>query len=160
MGSFTVTATNLITHTPTAVYDFVSNPHNWPLTYEGSASMDSTVQVPLNVGDTWTETVRRGDFEFASTWRLEVAERPRKFEFRQIDGIGARPDGSGGVPGFTSISYLLEPTGATATLFTRTMVCELPHGVRIPDQLLIARAQPAGIDGYHDAIQRLLDGVA
>ena len=55
------------------------------------------------------------------------------------------------------MTYTLRPAIDGQTLFSRTLHCELPHGVRIPDELLIARAQPAGIDGYHDAVAKALD---
>ena len=105
MGSFTVTSENVFTQSAEDIYDFISNPHNWPKTYRGSAGMESTVKTPLNVGDSWTETVRVGEFECRSTWTLLTAERPRKFEFRQVDNIGQRPDGTGGVDGFPTITY-------------------------------------------------------
>lgn len=114
--------------------------------------------MPLAVGDVWTEIVKLSDaFECRSTWRLIIAERPRKWVFQQVDGLAQAPDGTGGVDGITTISYAFEPCGDGMTLFTRTLHCELPRGVRLPDPLLVARAQPAGIDGYHEAIARALD---
>jgi hypothetical protein len=159
VGYFTAGSQNVIHHSAEDIYDFVSNPHNWPKTYKGSAGMIGVTSVPIKIGESWTEQIKVGKdgFECRSTWKLIIAERPRKWAIQQVDRIGELPDGSGGVNGITTITYTFEPAGEGATLFTRTLTCELPKGTRIPDPLLVARAQPAGIDGYHDAVAAELD---
>lgn len=158
MGSFTATSQTLFKHSAEAVYDFASNPHNWPKTYKGSHAIADPLPFPLKVGDRWTEIVKLSDtFSCRSSWTLITAERPRKWVIQQIDDIGQPTDGGTGVAGITTISYVFEPIADGTTLFTRTLHCELPKGARIPDELLVARAQPAGIDAYHAAIARELD---
>lgn len=160
MGFFTATSSNLINHPAEKIYDFVSNPHNWKRTFKGSEGPDAKLTLPLKVGDTWTELIKRSEtFSCQSTWTLITAERPRKWVFQQINGIGEQFDGTGGVDGITTISYTFEPMGDGQTLFTRTLHCELPHGVRIHDELLVARTQPANIDDYHTAIAAELDAL-
>lgn len=157
MGYFMSSSQTVLSHLAEDVYDFVSNPNNWSKTYEGSHGIADRIKTPLDVGDVWTEVVQPSNtFSCRSTWKLITAERPRKWVFQQIDDIGAAADGTGGVDGITTISYTFEPASEGQTLFIRTLCCELPRGVRIPDQLLIARAQPAGIDNYHDAVAREL----
>ena len=159
MGSFTTESQTVFDHPAEAIYDFVSDPHNWPKTFKGSAGIaDQNLRIPLTVGDSWTEFIKVSDrFSCRSTWTLIIAERPRKWVIQQVDRIGEQADGSGGVDGITTIAYSFEPAGDGRTLFHRSLTCELPRGVRIADELLIARAQPAGIDGYHDAVARELD---
>lgn len=158
MGSFTATSKTLFDHPAEAVYDFASNPHNWPKTYKGSHAIANELRSPLEVGDSWTEIIKLSDtFSCRSTWTLITAERPRKWVIQQVDNIGQPVDGGAGVDGITTITYMFEPIGDGMTLFTRTLHCELPKGLRIPDELLVARAQPAGIDAYHAAIARELD---
>ena len=161
MGSFTTQSETLFHHPAEAVYDFVSDPHNWPKTFKGSAGIADTLTLPLKPGDAWTELVSVGDgFQCKSTWQLIVAERPRKWAIQQVDHVGEQADGTGGVNGITTITYSFTPIGDGKTMFHRSLHCELPRGVRIPDALLVARAQPAGIDAYHDAVARELDGGA
>lgn len=160
MGSFTAESQTLINHPAEAIYDFVSDPHNWPKTFKGSSGIADELKLPLEVGDSWTELIKVSDtFSCRSTWTLIVAERPRKWVFQQVDRIGEQADGSGGVDGITTITYRFEPVGAECAIFYRSLTTELPRGVRIANELLIARAQPAGIDGYHDAVARELDAM-
>ena len=91
------------------------------------------------------------------TWTLIAAERPRKWLIQQVDGMGQPINGGPGVEGITTISYEFESVDQSSCLFTRTLRCVLPRGVRMPDELLVACAQPAGIDAYHAAIARELD---
>lgn len=159
MGSFSAQAQTLFEYRAEEVYDFVSNPHNWPKTFKGSAGIaDQELAVPIEIGTSWTELIKvSDDFACRSTWTLIAAERPRLWVIQQVDRIGEQEDGSGGVEGITTITYRFEPVGGYRVIFHRSLHCELPRGVRIPDALLIARAQPAGIDGYHDAVARELD---
>lgn len=158
MGYFESSSQTVFSHPAEDIYDFVSDPNNWPKTYKGSHGIANQIKTPLEVGDVWTEVVQPSEtFSCRSTWKLITAERPRKWVFQQVDSIGAAADGTGGVDGITTISYTFEPAGVGQTLFTRSLLCELPRGQRIPDQLLIARAQPAGIDAYHEAVARELD---
>ena len=158
MGSFAATSQTLIGHPVEAVYDFASNPNNWPKTYKGSHAIADQLPFPLKVGASWTEIVKLSDtFSCRSTWTLIAAERPRKWLIQQVDGIAQPLDGGPGVDGITTISYEFEPVDGSSCLFTRTLRCALLRGVRIPDELLVACAQPAGIDAYHAAITRELD---
>jgi hypothetical protein len=161
MGSFTTQSETLFDYPPEPIYDFVSDPGNWPKTFKGSAGIADHLAIPLKIGDSWTELISVGDgFQCRSTWTLIVAERPRKWVIQQVDRIGEQADGTGGVDGITTITYSFTPIDAGRTVFHRALHCELPRGVRIPDPLLVARAQPAGIDGYHDAVMRELDSAA
>ena len=54
-----VTTVNETAFTQSAeqVYDFVSNPANWPQAYPGSVHEEGLTQAsPLKIGDTWVET--------------------------------------------------------------------------------------------------------
>ncbi|KAK4499767.1 hypothetical protein PRZ48_007953 [Zasmidium cellare] len=141
MGKFSITGETVFDYPAEVVYDFVSNPHNWGKTYKGSAGMqDRNLKVPLQLGDTWTEKVTLPPNMYLSTWRLITAERPRKFAFQQTNQIGMKEDGTGGVDGFTTITYTFEDNiGEGKTLFTRNLTGELPRGVGIPDDLLTGK---------------------
>jgi hypothetical protein len=157
MGVFTASGETAFAFPAEEIYDFVSNPNNWPKTFRGSADIDTPLELPLKVGDTWSEVVKVGEsFTCLSEWQLITAERPRKWVFQQVDGIGQAPDRTGGLAGITTISYTFSSPGEGVTLFHRSIHCELPHGVRIPDELLLARAQPANIENYHAAVAREL----
>ncbi|RZT84591.1 polyketide cyclase/dehydrase/lipid transport protein [Pseudonocardia sediminis] len=160
MGQFGASAETVFTQSPEEIYDFVSDPHNWPKTFKGSAGMASGMTLPLSIGDSWTEQIRVGDFECRSTWTLITAVRPSKFVFQQVNGIAEQPDGTGGLDGITTISYTLTPQPGGGTLFHRSLHCEVPRGTRIPEPLLIARCQAANIEGYHDAVARELEKAA
>ncbi|MDP9090253.1 MAG: SRPBCC family protein [Pseudomonadota bacterium] len=160
MGSFTAESQTLLHHPAEAIYDFVSNPHNWPKTYKGSAGIADALTWPLKVGDSWTELIKVSEtFSCRSSWTLIIAERPRKWAIQQVDRIGEQADGTGGVDGITTIVYSFQQLSERVTIFHRSLTTELPRGVRIPDELLIVRGQPAGIDGYHDAVARELDAM-
>lgn len=160
MGSFTAESQTLFHHPAEEIYDFVSNPHNWPKTFKGSAGIADELSLPLKVGDSWTELIKVSDsFSCRSTWTLIVAQRPRKWVIQQVDRIGEQADGTGGVDGITTIAYSFEPVGQDRAIFHRALTTELPRGARIANELLVARAQPAGIDGYHDAVARELDAM-
>ena len=112
---------------------------------------------PLSFGDTWTERVSLPPNTYLSTWTLIRTKKPYQFVFQQQDGIGAREDGSSeGSKGFTTIAYRFEEVGQGGCLFVRTLTCELPRGVGIPDDLLTVCARPDRIERYHDAIRKEL----
>lgn len=159
MGVMSNTSETIFNYPPEIIYDFVSNPENWGRTYKGSAGVreGEKLSLPLKVGDTWTEKVVLGENVYHSKWVLEIAERGRKFAFRQINKIGERPDGSGGVDGFCWITYTFTKAGQGLTLFTRNLTSETDKLVHIEDDLMLAMARPEGIDKYHVEIEKLLD---
>jgi len=154
-----VTSETIFNYPPEVIYDFVSNPENWGRTYKGSAGVaqDQKLELPLKVGDTWTEKVVLGDSVYHPIWVLEIAERGRKFSFRQVNKIGVRPGGSGGVDGYCWITYTFTKAGQGLTLFTRNLTVETEKFVHIEDDLMLAMARPEGIDKYHAEIEKTLD---
>jgi hypothetical protein len=113
---------------------------------------------PLEFGDTFSEKVSLPPNSYLSHWTLIRTKKPYQFVFQQQDGIGAKEDGtSEGSQGFTTIAYRFEEVGDGKTLFVRTLTCEMPRGVGIPDDLLTVCARPDGIERYHDAIKKELD---
>lgn len=159
MGKFSITGETVFDYPPEVIYDFVSNPHNWGRTYKGSGGMqDRNLKVPLQLGDVWTEKVDLPPNTYLSTWRLITAERPRKFAFQQINNVGMKEDGTGGVDGITTITYTFEGNvGEGKTLFTRNLTGEHPRGVGPPDDLLTVCCRTTGIEKYHDAVKAILD---
>lgn len=162
MGSFSATSETAFTRPAEQLYDFVSDPENWPKTYSGSAGIEGLpTGRALRFGDTWTEIVEIGtEFSGRFIWCLTVAERPWHWEFRSVGPQATEPDGSGGLAGTTTISYRFSSPGADVTLFRRSITCELPKHLRMPDALLVASAQPAFIDEYHAAVERELSNGA
>ena len=126
--------------------------------------MHKPTKHPLEFGDTFSERVSLPPNTYISKWTLIRTEKPYQFVFQQQNGIGAKEDGSsGGSQGFTTIAYRFEGVGdevegkTPRTLFVRTLTCEMPRGVGIPDDLLTVCARPDGIERYHDAIRKELD---
>ena len=120
--------------------------------------MHKPTKHPLEFGDTFSEKVSLPPNTYTSTWTLIRTKKPYQFVFQQQDGIGAKDDGSSeGSQGFTTIAYRFEEVGEGKTLFVRTLTCEMPRGVGIPDDLLTVCARPDGIERYHDAIKKELD---
>lgn len=120
--------------------------------------MHKDAKFPLEFGDTFTEKVSLPSNIYVSKWTLIRTKKPYQFFFQQQDGVDATEDGSSeGFEGFTTIAYRFEEVEEGKTLFVRTLTCELPRGVGIPDDLLTVCARPDGIERYHDAIKRELD---
>lgn len=164
MGRNTASASTVLPYSREQVYDFVSNPHNWPRTYKGSGGIQQHLELPLKIGDKWTEKVSLAKMTYYSEWTLITAIRPSKFVFEQVNGIGAINEAlEGGVAGTTKIEYLFDEVNMTVegktekgTLFQRTFSSELPRGVEMPEDLLVVCMRTVGIEGYHDAVAREL----
>jgi hypothetical protein len=87
MGVMSVTSETIFNYPPDVIYDFVGNPVNWGRTYKGSAGLPSDAKkldLPLKVGDVWTEKVALAENTYHAKWVLEIADRGRKFAFRQV----------------------------------------------------------------------------
>jgi hypothetical protein len=157
VGIVTSTSETAFTESAETVYDFVTNPENWTKTYPGSAHIGGLPQLPLQVGDTWTETGPDGDRIF--TWQLAVADRPTRFEFTSLGRLGHDrddPDGSrSGLEGRITVSYRFTRPGQDITLFSRTMTIEAHKHAPLPDRLF-EQVNPARIDSYHAAVAREL----
>jgi hypothetical protein len=119
--------------------------------------MQHDTKFPLAFGDKWVERVELPPNTYLSEWTLIRTEKPYQFVFQQQNDIGAKPDGTAGSKGFTTIAYRFEEISQGHTLFVRTLTCELPRGVGIPDDLLTVCCRPDGIERYHDAIKMELD---
>jgi hypothetical protein len=117
---------------------------------------DHRLELPLKVDETWTKQVVLGDNVYHSKWMHDIAERERKFAFRQVNNIGARSEGSGGVDGICWITYTLRKAGQGLTLFTRNLPAKTDKHVHIEDDMILAMAWPEGIDKYHADIGKTL----
>jgi hypothetical protein len=165
MGVCSATSTSLLQFSAEQVYDFITNPHNWPRTYKGSAGMQQNLNIPIQLGEEWVETVGLGDNKYYSKWTLKTAIRPFKWIFFQTNGIGATDKScSDGTDGTTEIAYYLEKAEIevdgkrmSGCLFKRTLTIDLPRGERIPDDLLAVCMSTAGIEGYQDAVAKELE---
>ncbi|KUI39915.1 polyketide cyclase [Mycobacterium sp. GA-1199] len=155
MGIVTTSSETAFRQPAEAIYDFVTNPANWPKTYPTSAHIGGLPDhLPLRVGDTWTETGPDGDRIF--TWHLAVAARPTIWVFTSVGRLGHDRDGNGGMEGRITVEYRFTRPGEDITLFTRTMTVEAPKHAPMPDGFFRA-VNPAHIDAYHSAIARELD---
>ncbi|MGE2730536.1 SRPBCC family protein [Mycolicibacterium vaccae] len=156
MGIVTTTSETAFTQSPEEIYDFVTNPANWPKTYPGSAHVGKVPdKLPLEVGDTWTETGPDGNRIF--TWHLAIAMRPRLWVFNSVGNLGHDADGTGGMPGRITVRYKFTRPGQDVTLFSRTMTVEAYKESPLPDGFFRI-VNPANIDAYHRAIARELGG--
>ncbi|UXA19857.1 SRPBCC family protein [Mycobacterium sp. SMC-4] len=156
MGIVTTTSENAFTQSAEEVYDFVTNPANWPKTYPGSAHVGTVPDtLPLAIGDSWTETGPDGNRIF--TWHLAIAMRPRLWVFNSVGNLGHDADGSGGMPGRITVRYAISQPGLDVTLFRRTMTVEAYPESPLPDSFFKI-VNPANIDAYHRAVARELAG--
>jgi hypothetical protein len=166
MGIIATSSETTFSQSPEELYDFVTDPRNWPKTYPGSAGIEGIETLPLQVGDVWSEAGTLDDLECRYTWRLVTAERPWRFEFRSVGMLAHDPgDHSGGFEGITTISYTFTRSGAASspggssappvTLFARSMTTEVPKHGRMPPQVVAAH-EPVAIDAYHDAVAAAL----
>lgn len=158
MGILTTSSDTTFAQSPEALYDFVTDPRNWPRTYPGSGAIEGIETLPLQVGDVWSEAGILGDLHCRYTWRLVTAERPWRWEFRSVGMLAHDPhDHAGGFEGITTISYTFTTSGAGVTLFHRSMTTEIPKRGRMAPQVVSAH-DPSAIDAYHDAVARELGG--
>lgn len=154
MGIVTTTSETAFTQSPEEIYDFVTNPANWPKTYPGSAHVGAVPgKLPLEVGDTWTETGPDGSRIF--TWHLAIAMRPKLWMFNSVGNLGHDSDGNGGMPGRITVQYKFTQPGEGITLFSRTMTVEAYRDAPLPDGFF-RTVNPANIDAYHEAVAREL----
>ncbi|KAM5342249.1 hypothetical protein ACJ41O_013215 [Fusarium nematophilum] len=164
MGICTASSQTVFPYTREQVYAFVTNPHNWPLTYKGSGGIQQHLTIPLKVGEQWTEKVSLKSNTYYSKWTLTTAIEPLRWSFLQVNGIGATDEAiSDGVGGTTLIEYVFEKTELQVKgekiegcLFKRSLTIDLPRYGQIPEDLLVVCMRSAGIEDYHDAVAREL----
>ena len=151
-----VTTANETAFTQSAeqVYDFVSNPANWPQAYPGSVHEEGLTQAsPLKIGDTWVETGPRGELY---SWHVAIAVRPRVWVCSTFGPIGHDQDGSSGVEGRITVQYRFLRPGGDITLFQRTMVVETYKESPMPDSVF-ASMNPTQSEIYFDNIRAALE---
>ena len=153
MGIATTSSETAFAHSPETIYDFVTNPANWTKSYPGAPVNKVDAELPLKVGDIWTESGPEGDRIY--TWRLAVATRPKLWVFSSIGKLGHDPEGNGGMDGRFTVKYHFTQPGENITLFTRTMTIEAYKDSPLPDELF-KHTNPANIDKYHAGIAREL----
>lgn len=154
MGIVTTSSETAYTQSPEVIYDFVTNPVNWTKTYPGSSHVgNATNEMPLAVGDTWTESGPDGERIF--TWHLAMAMRPKLWVFNSVGALGHDGEGNGGMDGRITVQYHFTRPAQGVTLFTRTMTIEAYKGTPLPDGFFRI-VNPANIDTYHAAIAREL----
>ena len=136
------------------VYDFVSNPGNWPRAYPGSVLEEGlTSEAPLKIGDTWVETGPRGELY---SWHVAIAVRPRIWVCSTFGPIGHDRNGSGGVEGRITVQYRFLRPGRNITLFQRTMTVETYKESPMPDSVF-ASMNPTQSEIYFDNIRAALE---
>ena len=99
----TTSSETAFTQSAETIYDFVTNQANWTKTYPGSEHIGDLPEVPLKVGDTWTEAGPDGNRIF--TWHLAIAMRPRMWMFNSVGRLGHDRDGNGGMEGRITVCY-------------------------------------------------------
>lgn len=155
LGTAITSSETAFAHPAETVYDFVTNPANWTKSYPGAPHVNVAHELPLKVGDTWTESGPDGDRVY--TWQLAIATRPRLWMFSSIGKLGHDPDGNGGLEGRFTIEYHFTQPGQNITLFKRTMTIESYRDSPLPEELF-RHTNPANIDSYHAGVARQLAG--
>jgi len=151
-----VTACNetVFNHPAEEVYDFVSNPANWPQAYPGSIHEEGLKSdSPLNIGDAWVETGPRGELY---SWHVAIAARPRIWVCSTFGPIGHERDGNGGVEGRITVEYRFLRPGGDITLFQRTMTVESYKESPMPDSVF-ASLNPTQSEIYFANIRAALE---
>ena len=153
MATVTTQSQWSFTQTPEQVYDFVSNPANWPVAYPGSMHIEGLpAHVPLVVGDTWAETGPHGEIY---SWQLAVAVRPLLWVSTTTGRLGHAGDGSGGREGKITVEYRFLQPGCGDTLFQRTMTMDVVRESPFSDEFYGA-FNPVHAERYFTAIAREL----
>ena len=153
MGIVTTTSETTFDHPPETIYEFVTNPGNWPKTYPGSTQIAGVERsLPLKIGDSWTEAGSKGELY---TWHLAIAMPPKLWVFNSVGKLGHDRAGNGGLEGRITVQYHFTRAGGNATLFSRTMTVEAYKDAPLPDDFFKI-VNPAIIDRYHAAIAREL----
>jgi hypothetical protein len=146
LGIVTTSSETAFTQSPETIYDFVTNPANWTKTYPGSAHIGQLpADLPLRVGDAWTEAGPDGDRIFS--WHLAIAMRPKMWVFNSVGRLGHDRDGNGGMEGRITVQYHFTQPGGGITLFTRTMTIEAYKQSPLPDGFF-RMVNPANIDAH------------
>ena len=114
-------------------------------------------ELPLKVGDTWTEAGPDGQKMF--TWHLAIAMRPKLWVFNSVWQTRPRCRGQRrhGRPDHHQVP--LHPTGRRHHAVRRTMTIEAYRDSPMPDGFF-RTVNPANIDKYHAAIARELAAAA
>jgi hypothetical protein len=154
MGLLTSTSESLFSQPAAQVYDFVTNPENWPLTYPGSTGVEG-LRTPLKVGDTWSETALLDGLDCRFDWIVTSAQRPRLWEFQSLGRLAQNRDGSGGFDGVHTVTYEFLDPGDGLTLFRRRMSMRMPRHGRMHRSILLAY-DPVNTDRYHEAVATYL----
>ncbi len=153
LGIVTTTSETAFTHSPETIFDFVTNPANWTKTYPGTSLVARSATLPLNVGDTWTESGPDGERIF--TWHLAISMRATLWMFNSVGRLGHNVEGNGGMEGRITVQYHFSQPCERITLFRRTMTIEAYKHAPLPDAFF-QTVNPANIDAYHRAIAREL----
>lgn len=157
MGIVTMSSETAFSYPPEVIYDFVADPKNWTKTYPGGPRIAGVPdELPLRVGDTWTEAHPDKDRIF--TWQLAIAMRPKMFVFNSVGNLSHDSDGNGGFQGRMTIAYHFTQPGDGITLFTRTMTVEAYKHTPLHDGFF-RMVNPAYIDNYHAGITRELEAL-
>jgi hypothetical protein len=154
MGLLTSTSESVFTQPAEQVYDFVTNPENWPLTYPGSTGV-AGVDGPLRIGDTWSETALLDGLECRFDWVVVMATRPKIWAFQSLGRLAQNLDGTGGFEGIHTVTYEFLAPGEGITLFRRSMSMRMPKGGRMHRAIMLAY-DPINTDRYHEAVTKYL----
>jgi len=139
---------------PERVYDFVSNPANWPQAYPGSVHEEGLSPAgPLKIGGTWVETGPNGELY---SWHVAIAVRPRIWVCSTFGPIGHDKDGGGGIEGRITVQYRFLRPGGEGTLFERTMTVETYREAPMPDSVF-ASMNPTQSEIYFANIRAALE---
>jgi len=153
MGIVTMVAEAAFDHPPEVLFDFVSNPANWVKTYPGSEDEEGLPgDMPLKVGDRWTETGPRGE---RYSWQVAMTRRPSLWVCNTLGCLGHEKDGSGGVEGRIQIEYRFWQPNDGTTIFRRTYFTESVEGTVLPD-IFLTSMNPAHAETYFAGIAREL----
>jgi hypothetical protein len=155
MGSISSSSETAFTQSPEELYDFVTDPRNWPMVFPGSTGIEGVDDLPLRVGHEWNEWGVLGDYHPHFTWRLFTAIRPVKWAFQNIGRLARNADGTGGFEGLMTVTYTFSSPGAGVTLFHRSMVTEVAKFEPMPQPIVLLH-DPSSIDAYHEAVAKAL----
>jgi hypothetical protein len=141
MAIVTTTNETAFSQSPEEVYDYVSNPGNWPSAYPGSVHEEGLKS---------DATLRLG------SWHVAIAVRPRIWVCSTFGPIGHDKDGGGGVEGRITVQYRFLRPGGDFTLFQRTMTVETYKESPMPDSVF-ASMNPTQSEIYFANIRAALE---
>ncbi|KAJ5638666.1 hypothetical protein N7528_001056 [Penicillium herquei] len=148
MGRFINHSKTLFNHPPSMVYDHVADEKTW--------FKKTDYECRMQAGDRIRQQITVGSNTYIFKWRVITAIPGREFMVQMVNRIGCKDDGTPGADGTLTMSYEMESPAEGTTLFSQTLVLDLPRGVLIEDDVFLLLAKPNLFERVHENLGKRL----